>query len=100
VRGDGNCFYRAFHVSWLERLLQMPPALQSDAWGRLVPTATQCYARHLPQPLGAELLRVGANVAEVMHRLCGLGSRGESRTLAGESRTLAPCWRRCAAERD
>ena len=34
VRGDGNCFYRAFHVSWMERLLALPAQAQAlDAVG-------------------------------------------------------------------
>eukprot|EP00908_Phaeocystis_cordata_P008054 Transcript_18720.p2 GENE.Transcript_18720~~Transcript_18720.p2 ORF type:complete len:150 (-),score=57.15 Transcript_18720:3-452(-) len=64
VRGDGNCFYRGFHVSWMERLLHLPARAQAEAWSRLVPAASAQYADALPEgPLRAELTSLGEGFA-------------------------------------
>ena len=71
VRGDGNCFYRGFHVSWMERLLQLSPKEQSRVWLRLVPQATQQYQDSLPDgPLRAELETLGKGFAERTREMC------------------------------
>ena len=37
VRGDGNCFYRAVLMGWVERLLTLPLNERSTVWTKLVP---------------------------------------------------------------
>ena len=37
VRGDGNCFYRALWMGWMERLCALPLAEREAVWLRLVP---------------------------------------------------------------
>ena len=37
VRGDGNCFYRAVLMGWMERLLTLPVNERSTVWTKLVP---------------------------------------------------------------
>ena len=71
VRGDGNCFYRGFHVSWMERLLQLPRVEQSRVWLRLVPQAIQEYEDSLPDgPLRGELDKLGKEFADRTREMC------------------------------
>ena len=71
VCGDGNCFYRGFHVSWMERLLHLPARAQAEAWSRLVPAASAQYADALPEgPLRAELTSLGEGFAARTRALC------------------------------
>ena len=77
VRGDGNCFYRAFHVSWMERLLQLPAADQEDAWKRIVPTATAAVAKHLPEEQRFQMQELSVSFAERTSALCAASTAGE-----------------------
>jgi len=88
VRGDGNCFYRGFHVSWMERLLQLPEGEQSRVWLRVVPEATQVYLDSLPEgPLRAQLEFLGKEFAERTREMCVAARAGsaESTLLDAEN---------------
>ncbi|KAL1508714.1 hypothetical protein AB1Y20_004809 [Prymnesium parvum] len=70
VRGDGNCLYRAFHVSWVEWLLQLQPRRRAYFWEELVPFVSARLSAHLPAPLGEELLQLGRAVATRVSIVC------------------------------
>ena len=79
VRGDGNCFYRGFHVSWMERLLQLPFSEQSRVWLRVVPEATQHYQDWLPAgQLRAELEFLGKEFGERTRKMCEAARAGSA----------------------
>ena len=79
VRGDGNCFYRAFYVSWMERLLDLTLDQQTDVWQRLVPQTSLALARELPEALGERLLEIGRGLEHRTRALCQ-GSSGSAST--------------------
>jgi ubiquitin thioesterase protein OTUB1 len=70
IRGDGNCFYRAFFVSWMGRLLGLPVEQQSDVWQRIVPSMERELRLHLPAELAELLPALGRTVADHVRGLC------------------------------
>ena len=56
VRGDGNCFYRAFYVSWMERLASLSAVEQREVWAHLMPSRSAALALHLPAALAPRRL--------------------------------------------
>jgi len=75
IRGDGNCFYRAFYVSWMERLLGLTREQQEDVWRCLIPWTSSQLARHLPGNLGDDLKALGLQLEQSISALC-LGGTG------------------------
>ena len=88
VRGDGNCFYRAFIVSFLERLLIMRPDERSPICNRLVPVSRQ-FVACLPAHLGEKLESHAADFAQSLLRLCEAGAPNDGTGVGEGLRELA-----------
>ena len=90
VRGDGNCFYRAFYVSWMERLIGLSAVEQREVWDRLMPSRSAALEPHLPAALGISLVGLGRDVAERTRLLCTVGEGdAEARLLSVTSERAA-----------
>ena len=70
VRGDGNCFYRALTIGWLEWLVAAPPPQQRYVWETLVPSLTKRAAAALPQAVRAEFSQLGETFAARAKHVC------------------------------
>ena len=93
IRGDGNCFYRAFYVSWMERLLGLSRAQQEDVWRRVIPWTSSQLAQHLPRNLGDDLQALGVQLQQRISTLClggtGHGPFSSSTPLSSSSTSLS-----------
>lgn len=70
VRGDGNCFYRALMIGWLERLVAAPPPQQRHVWQTLLPSLTEQAAVALPEAVRAEFGKLGETFAARVKHVC------------------------------
>ena len=70
VRGDGNCFYRALAIGWLEWLVAAPPPQQRHVWETLVPSLTKRAAAVLPEAVRAEFGKLGETFAARAKHVC------------------------------
>jgi len=100
VRGEGNCFYRSFWMSWVDRLLSgasqpfsgsRHPLLgdvHSAAWAGQVIVLSSGAAASLPEEQAAQVVALGAAFIERTRGLCAaFTSGGEPELLLAARRT-------------
>ena len=84
VRGDGNCFYRALWVGWMQRLLSLPDARAREAvWRTRVPDVCAACRKGVPAWRRAEFDELGKHCVRATRALLegGGGADGERRLL-------------------
>ena len=103
VRGDGNCFYRALWMGWMERLCALPLAEREAVWLRLVPRLKTELEGGVPEKRRAEWAALSDGFATTTEKLCA-GGAGDAAAAAllGAARDTARCepllkWLRLAA---
>lgn len=100
VRGEGNCFYRSFWMSWVDRLLSgasqpfsgsRHPLLgdvHSAAWAGQVIVLSSGAAASLPEEQAVQVVALGAAFIERTRGLCAaFTSGGEPELLLAARRT-------------
>ena len=73
VRGDGNCFYRALWMGWMERLCALPLAEREAVWLRLVPRLKTELEGGVPEKRRAEWAALSDGFATTTEKLCAGG---------------------------
>lgn len=102
MRGEGNCFYRSFWMSWVDRLLSAPPPaanqsaprhplladVHSSAWADKVTALSSTAAASLPEAQAAQVVALGTAFIERTRGLCtAFASAGEPELLTAARRT-------------
>ena len=89
VSKDGNCFYRAVLMGWMERLLTVSSSERAHVWTRLVPDVSRGLAIHMAdEARQQEIVELGRQFARRTQKLVERGHEaerppGQPRRLAG-----------------
>ena len=81
VRGDGNCFYRALWMGWMERLCALPLAEREAVWLRLVPRLKTELEGGVPEKRRSEWAALSDGFATTTETLCA-GGAGDAAAAA------------------